>query len=326
MSVEERLGDQQRPLIALVGPTASGKTALAVALARRLSAGLVSQDIEIVSADSRQVYRLMNIATAKPTAAERARVPHHLLDVIWPDESYTLAEYQRDAQAAIADIHARGRLPLLVGGTGLYLRAVVDGLAIPKAEPQPELRAELEAEVAARGVQALVERLRRLDPVSATRLDPSNHRRLIRAIEVSVVTGVPFSAQQGRRATPFRTALILGLNMERRALYGRADQRIERMLRDGLVEETQTLLARGYDPALPSMTSLGYREMQAYLRGEMALELACERFALATHAYIRRQLTWFRPDARIAWLDAAAPPDALAEVAARMVEEALASH
>lgn len=315
--------DLRRPLIALVGPTAMGKTALAVELARRLDSREAGQRVEVVSADSRQVYRLMDIATAKPTAEERARVPHHLVDVVWPDETYTLAEYQRDAQAAIATIHARGGLPLLAGGTGLYVRAVVDGLAIPKVEPQPALRAELEAEVTARGSHALVERLHLLDPISAARLDPANHRRLMRAIEVSVVTGVPFSAQQGRRATPYRTALLLGLNMERQALYRRADQRIERMLRAGLVEETQALVARGYDPALPSMSSLGYREILAYLRGELTLDAARERFAFATHAYIRRQLTWFRADARIMWLDADAPLDALVDMATRAIGETL---
>jgi tRNA dimethylallyltransferase len=304
-----------RPLIALVGPTASGKTALALALAARLGAQSPDRAVEVISADSRQIYRLMDIATAKPTSAERARVPHHLFDVVWPDESYSLAEYQRDAQAAIAAIHGRGGLPLLVGGTGLYVRAVVDGLAIPAVAPRPDLRAELEAEVAARGPAPLLERLRQLDPVAATRLDPANVRRLIRAIEVCVVTGAPFSAQQGSRPTPYTTILILGLTMERQALYARADQRIERMIAEGLVEETRDLLSRGYAPTLPAMSSLGYREMQAYLSGEWTLEQARERLAFATHAYIRRQLTWFRADSRIVWLDAGQSPDALADEA-----------
>jgi tRNA dimethylallyltransferase len=272
----------------------------------------------VVSADSRQIYRLMDVATAKPSPAERARLPHHLIDVVWPDESYTLAQYQRDATAAIADIHARGGLPLLAGGTGLYVRAVVDGLAIPAVAPQPELRAELEAEAAAQGPRALHARLAALDPVTAARIDPNNVRRLVRAIEVCLVTGRTFSEQQGARPTPFRPVL-LGMTVERGALYARADARIQTMLAAGLEEETRGLVERGYDWGLPSMSSLGYREIGAYLRGEVALDEAITRFEVATHAYIRRQLTWFRPDARIAWLDAAQPIEALADKAARLV-------
>lgn len=309
LSASERI-----PLLALVGPTASGKTALALALAERLPEALGLRGAEIVSADSRQIYRLMNIATAKPTAQERARVTHHLLDVVWPDESYTLAEYQRDAQAAIADIWARGRLPLLVGGTGLYVRAIVDGLAIPEVPPQPTLRAGLEAEAAQYGPATLVERLRALDPVSATRIAPTNTRRLIRALEVCIVSGKPFSEQQGSRPTPYHT-VALGLNMARDALYARADARIATMLAEGVVAETEALVARGYAWTLPAMSSLGYREIVAYLRGELALSEAVMRFEQATHAYIRRQLTWFRPDARIHWLDAALRPDTLATLA-----------
>ncbi|HEX8996338.1 MAG TPA: tRNA (adenosine(37)-N6)-dimethylallyltransferase MiaA [Ktedonobacterales bacterium] len=310
------------PLVAIVGPTASGKTALAVALAEQLPAALGLSGAEIVSADSRQIYRLMDIATAKPTAEERARVPHHLLDVVWPDESYTLAEYQRDAQAAVAGIWARGRLPLLVGGTGLYVRAVVDGLAIPEVAPQPALRAELEAQAATRGLDALVERLQALDPVTAARIDRANPRRVIRALEVCIVSGRPFSEQQGSRPTPYRT-VMLGLNMARDALYARADARIAAMLREGVVGETEALVARGYAWSLPSMSSLGYREIGAYLRGEMTLADAITRFQQATHAYIRRQLTWFRPDARIHWLDAALAPDALVALARQAAESAL---
>ncbi len=296
------------PLLVIVGPTVTGKTGLALALAARLADTIGA---EVVSADSRAIYRLMNIATAKPTPAERARLPHHLLDLVWPDESFTLAEYQALATAAIADIWGRGKLPLLVGGTGLYVRAVVDGLAIPQVPPNAELRAELEARAAAEGAAALFERLAALDPVAAARMDPGNVRRLVRALEVCLVTGRPFSAQQAQRATPYRP-LPLGLNMERAALYARADARIEAMLAAGLVVETQSLVDRGYSWRLPAMSSLGYREIGAFLRGELTLPEAVERFKLATHKYIRRQLTWFHPDRRITWLDAAAPPDALA--------------
>lgn len=311
--------DQLPPLVALVGPTAVGKTTLALALGERLRvAGLRA---EVVAADSRQIYRLMDIATAKPTAAERAQLPHHLIDLVWPDESYTLAEYQRDAQAAIAEIHTRHGLPLLVGGTGLYVRAVVDGLAIPVVAPNPTLRAALEAEAATAGAAALHARLAALDPTAAAHIDPANLRRVIRALEVCLSTGEPFSAQQGARPTPYRT-LALGLALERAALYARADARIDAMLAAGLVAETSALVARGYTWTLSAMSSLGYREIGAYLRGELTLAAAIERFTLATHAYIRRQLTWFRPDARIHWLDAALPTDQLADAALAHIQAA----
>lgn len=287
------------PILVLVGPTASGKTTLALALAERFNG-------EIVSADSRQIYRLMDIGTAKPGHTERARIPHHLVDIVWPDEPYTLAQYQAAANAALANVWARGRLPLLVGGTGLYVRAVIDGLAIPAVPPQPALRAELEAEAAAHGAASLHRRLAELDPAAATSIDPANVRRLIRALEICLATGRPLSEQRGSRPTPFRP-LLLGLNTERQLLYSWADRRVEQMLAEGLVAEVQALVARGYGWELPAMSSLGYREMGAYVRGELSLAAARERMQLATHAYIRRQLTWFRPDTRVRWLDAADP-------------------
>jgi tRNA dimethylallyltransferase len=302
-------------LVVIAGPTATGKTALALALSERLRP---RWEVEVVSADARQTYCLMNIATAKPTAAERALLPHHLLDVVWPDETLTLAEYQRLAIAAIAEVWARGRLPLLVGGAGLYIRAVVDGLAIPEVAPQPELRSELETLLASEGVAALHARLTALDPVAAAHIDERNPRRLIRALEVCLATGRPFSEQQGARPTPYRP-LFFGLDMERDALFDRADARIDSMLAAGLIAETEALLARGYGWELPSMSSLGYREIGAYLRSETTLDEAITRFKRATHGYIRRQLTWFRRDERISWLDAALPSQALADqVAVRL--------
>jgi tRNA dimethylallyltransferase len=297
------------PIVALVGPTAVGKTALALALAERLG------PLEVVSADSRQIYRLMDIATAKPTLAERERVAHHLLDVVWPDEVYTLAHYQDAAMAALAEIHARGRLPLLVGGTGLYMRAVVDGLAIPEVAPDPAVRAELEAQLAREGVASLHARLAILDPLAAVRIDARNPRRLIRALEVCMVTGQPISAQQGTRATPYHT-LSLGLTMDRAALFARAAARVDAMLEAGLVAETEALVARGYPWRLPSMSSLGYREIGAYLRGELTLAASIETLKRHTRDYIRRQQTWFRRDTRIRWLDASQSlPDLADEVA-----------
>lgn len=290
---------QSIPLLAVVGPTATGKTALAIALALRLGG-------EIVSADSRQLYQGMDIGTAKPTPEERALVPHHLLDIIAPDTPYTLTQYQADAQAAIAAIHARGHLPLLVGGTGLYIRAVVDNLAIPEVPPQWDLRRDLEAQAAREGAAALHRRLTTLDPASAARIDPANVRRVIRALEVCLVTGQPFSTLQGARPSPYR-ALLLGLTSERARLYERADRRVDAMLAAGLVDEVRALVACGYDWYVPAMTSLGYGEIGGYLRGETSLEEAVKRLKYHTHSYIRRQYSWFRPDPRIHWLDSAAP-------------------
>lgn len=282
-------------MLVLAGPTATGKTGLAIELARRLNG-------EIVSADSRQIYKGMDIGTAKPTAEQRALAPHHLLDIITPDTTYTLAEYQADAQAAIAAIHQRGRLPLLVGGTGLYIRAVVDNLAIPEVAPQWELRRELEARAEREGAAALHAQLAAIDPASAASIDPRNLRRVIRALEVCLTTGRPFSEQQGARPSPYRP-LLLGLTCERPLLYQRADQRVDAMLAAGLIDEVRRLVAEGYAWNLPAMTSLGYSEIGAYLRGESALKEAVERLKLNTHSYIRRQYTWFRPDPRIHWLD-----------------------
>jgi tRNA dimethylallyltransferase len=295
----------------IVGPTATGKTSLALALAARLHG-------EIVSADSRQVYQGMDIGTAKPTPEQRALVPHHLLDSVPPNAPYSLAEYQADAHAAIAGIQARGHLPLLVGGTGLYIRAVVDNLAIPAVPPQWEVRSALEKQARTEGAAALHARLAALDPASAARIDPANTRRLIRALEVCLATGQPFSAQQGARPSPYRP-LLLGLTCERTILYERADRRVDAMIAAGLVNEVRALIARGYDWHLPAMTGLGYGEIGAYLRGEATLESAIQQIKHHTHSYIRRQYTWFRPDARIRWLDCAAPEleeEALAAISA----------
>ena len=306
------------PLLVLVGPTAVGKTRLGVELAEYLRVQVGGWLVEAVSADSRQIYRGMDIATAKPNGEDLARLPHHLLDVVSPDEVYTLAQYQAAANAAIAEIWARGCLPLLVGGTGLYVRAVVEGLAIPQVAPDPNLRARLEAIAAERGTAALHAQLAALDPLAAARIDGSNARRLVRALEVCLVTGRPISEQQGSRPTPYRV-LKLGLSLERGELYRRADQRIDLMVSAGLVEETRGLVERGYSWELPSMSSLGYREMGGYLRHEMSLEAATERLKLDTHQYIRRQLTWFRKEKSITWLDAELPPETLVLQAAALV-------
>ncbi len=287
-----------RPLVVIVGPTAVGKTALSLFLAEALGG-------EIVSADSRLFYRRMDIGTAKPTPAERARVPHHLIDIARPDQTVGLAQFKEMAEAAIADIGARGRLPLLVGGTGQYIRAVVEGWSPPLVPPAPDLRARLEADARREGAAALHARLAALDAEAAARIDPRNVRRVVRALEVCLLTGAPFSAQRVRTPQPYRV-LQIGLTMERSALYARADARIDAMLAAGLVEEVRGLLDAGYGWELPSMSALGYIQFRPYFEGRATLEEAVAEVRRATRRFIRHQYNWFRlSDPRIHWFDAA---------------------
>jgi len=305
-----------QPLVVIVGPTAVGKTALSLFLAEALGG-------EIVSADSRLFYRGMDIGTAKPTPAERARVPHHLIDIARPDETVGLAQFKELAEAAIADIHARGRLPLLVGGTGQYIRAVVEGWSPPLVPPAPDLRARLEADARREGAAALHARLAALDPQAAARIDPRNVRRVVRALEVCLLTGEPFSAQRVRAPQPYRV-LQIGLTMERSALYARADARIDAMLAAGLVEEVQRLLAAGYSWELPSMSALGYIQFRPYFEGRATLEEAVAEVRRATRRFIRHQYNWFRlSDPRIHWFDAAAqtPQEILALIDLKGLED-----
>lgn len=284
------------PLIVIVGPTAVGKTALALHLGGVLNA-------EVVSADSRQIYRGMDIGTAKPTHEERRLTPHHLIDVVDPDETLGLAQYQAMAYAAIDDILARGRLPLLVGGSGQYVRAVVEGWGIPRVGPDQALREELYYQAETQGAEALHARLRTLDPVAADRIDYRNVRRVIRALEVCLLTGERISELQQRRSPPYRI-LQIGLTMSRPSLYRRIDERVDRMLAAGLVAEVESLVAQGYDYALPSMSGLGYRQVGAYLRGEISLDEAVRLIKRETRRFVRQQYNWFRlDDERIHWFD-----------------------
>ena len=290
---------KQPKLLVIVGPTAVGKTALSLHLAERL-------DGEIVSADSRLFYRGMDIGTAKPTPQEQRRVPHHLIDIAAPDETVGLGRFVTLARQAIAAIHARQRLPLLVGGTGQYVRAIVAGWTPPAVPPQPELRAELEAQAQREGGQALHERLRQLDPEAAARIDPRNVRRVIRALEVCIVTGRPFSAQRGSDVPPYET-LQIGLTMERAALYERADLRVERMMAAGLEDEVRRLVEAGYDWSLPAMSGLGYIQFRPYFAGPATLEEVVAEIKRATHSFIRRQYNWFRlRDPGVTWFDVTA--------------------
>jgi len=288
------------PLIAIVGPTAVGKTALALRLALDLP-------VEVVSADSRQVYRGMDIGTAKPTVEEQQRVKHHLLDIIDPDEPFTLAQYQEMAYAAIDDVHHRGCTPLLVGGTGLYVRAVLEGFSIPRVEPDKRLREELYAKAASNGHEVLHRRLRELDPVAAERIDGRNVRRVVRALEVCYLTGKPMSSLQQSSPPPYRV-LQIGLIMSRDLLYQRIDERVEHMLSAGLVGEVRSLIERGYGDNLPSMSGLGYRQICMHLRGDVSLEDAVVLIKQQTRRFVRQQANWFREDdPRISWYDASQP-------------------
>lgn len=303
---------ERRPLVVISGPTASGKTGLGIALAQRFGG-------EIVSADSRQIYRRMDIGTAKPAPADRAAVPHHLLDVVDPDQPFTLAEYQRAAYAAIDDIHARGGLPLLVGGTGQYLSAVTEGWGIPEVPPNPALRAELEAYARERGAAALHARLQQHDPEAAARIDFRNVRRVVRALEVCLETGTPISALQRKAPPPYRLCQI-GLTLPRPALHERINRRVTAMIDTGLADEVRALLETGYTWDLPSMSGLGYAQWQPYFAGEQSLAATIDGIRQATRAFARRQMTWFKGhDTGILWLDVAqVEPGA---EAARLVED-----
>lgn len=282
-------------LFVLLGPTAVGKTEISLRLAQEFNG-------EIVSADSRLIYRDMDIATAKPTRQEQARVPHHLINVVAPDEELTLAEYQSRAYGAIDNIFARGKIPFLVGGTGLYIRAVVEGYHIPRVPPNPARRTELEQYSAL----VLYERLQALDPEIATTILPNNTRRIIRALEVIEATGEKMSAQQTRHPPDYPVRQI-GLQRPRPQLYARVDERIDSMMEQGLVDEVRGLVERGYAFTLPSMTGLGYREIGAYLRGEIDLDEAVRLLKSNTRKFIRHQANWFRPtDTRIQWFDSSA--------------------
>jgi tRNA dimethylallyltransferase len=289
------------PLIVIVGPTAVGKTALSIRLAKAVSG-------EIVSADSRQVYRGMDIGTAKVTPEEQAQVPHHLIDIVEPDETLSLAQFQGLAYAVIDDILARGRVPFLVGGTGQYVRATVEGWQIPRVPPDEVLRRDLYRQAEDEGADSLHARLRDLDPAAAKRIDPRNVRRVVRALEVCLVTGQPISEQQGRSPPPYRI-LMIGLTIPRPQLYERIDRRVERMIDAGLENEIRRLLAAGYDFDLPAMSGVGYGQFAPYFAGEATLDGVVREIQRTTRRFVRHQSNWFRQnDPRIHWFDAASEP------------------
>ncbi|MCW2279453.1 tRNA (adenosine(37)-N6)-dimethylallyltransferase MiaA [Heliophilum fasciatum] len=290
---EEKLN----PLIVIVGPTAVGKSDTAIAVAQKVGG-------EIISGDSMQVYRGMDIGTAKLPWEERGGIPHHLIDIINPDEPYSVAEFQKQVTTLIPEIVARGKLPILVGGTGLYVRSVIDHYEFAEDAKDPNLRQELETKADQLGLAVLHDELAVIDPVAAQRIHLNDRKRIIRAIEVYRLTGKRQSefAYADQIEQPKYHLAAFALTMERATLYRRIDQRARYMVESGLVDEVQALLARGYSPALTSMQGLGYRQMIGYLQGSYDLEQALTLLQRDTRHFAKRQLTWFRRDHRLRWL------------------------
>jgi len=287
----------KQPLVVIVGPTAVGKTEFSIRLALKTNG-------EIVTADSMQVYRGLDIASAKPTIKERRGVAHHLIDIVDPDEAFNVAEYRTLAHQAIASVHSRGRLPILSGGTGLYVKAVLDEFLFPDEGADPILRRELEQEAELLGPDALHDRLRAVDPAAAARIHPNDVRRVVRALEVHARTGVPFSEHLKSKtapAPPYET-LMFGLTRPREELYRRIDERVDEQIRMGLVGEIKEVLAKYGEPKI-ARQALGFKEIASYLKGERTLEEAVEILKRDTRRFAKRQYTWFRREDRIKWID-----------------------
>lgn len=288
----------KKPLLVIVGPTASGKTEVAVELGLQLNG-------EVVSADSMLVYKGMDIGTAKPTLKERQGVAHHLIDVVEPDDYFSVAQYQQLAETVISDIHKRNKLPIIVGGTGLYVRAVMDHYNFDTPGEDKELRQQLMELSIDRGKLWLHQELNNVDPVAAEQIHPNNVRRVIRALEVYQLTGMRFSdmKQADYQTNAKYNAAIFGLNHERDLLYERINKRVDLMVTAGLVEEVSALLDKGFKRSATSMQGLGYKEIAAHLDGELSLHAAIELLKRDTRRYAKRQFTWFRRDPRIHWID-----------------------
>ncbi len=275
-------------LIVVLGPTASGKTELSIKLAQKFNG-------EIISADSRQIYKEMNIGTAKPTEKELKKIPHHLISIVKPDEEFTLAQFKKTAVEIIKDIQKRKKLPFLVGGTGLYIQSIVDNLGIPGVKPDKKLRNKLEKKT----IESLSNQLKKIDPL-ASKITGPNKRRIIRALEICLKTKKPFSPQRKKKKPLFNISQI-GLNPNKETLIKKIDKRTEKMIKKGMVKEVKKLLKK-YSPLLPAMSGIGYQEIIQYLNNEISLGKAEELIKLHTLQYTRRQMTWFKRDKRIKWI------------------------
>jgi tRNA dimethylallyltransferase len=291
-----------RTVIALVGPTASGKTPVSLSLAKRIP-------LEIISADSRQFYRGLDIGTAKPSAEELAAAPHHFIDILSPAENYSAGAFGEEGRRSIEEIFSRGHIPIVVGGSGLYVRSLLDGLFEgPGADP--DLRAMLEQRLHAGGIDGLVEQLRALDPDSAARIDPTKPRRIIRALEVCITTGKPMSRLHAEQKPELRFATLrVGLLWERKALYARIERRCDEMLAHGLLDEIDALRAKGYDRRMNALNTVGYAEGFSFRDGEISREEMVRLFKQNTRRYAKRQMTWFRADEQIRWIEVREPFD-----------------
>ena len=283
-------------LLGIDGSTGIGKSHMGIQLAQALGG-------EIVNADSRQVYRFLDIGTAKPTPQERAMVPHHVIDVVSPNDNFSLAQYQQLAVKAIEDIQQRDKLPIVVGGSGQYVWSVLEGWGIPQVAPNPELRQELEGRAEKGEGEQLHEELRDVDPEAAERIDSRNVRRTIRALEVFNETETPISQLQ-RMEAPKSDIFVIGLTADREELYRRIDARADRMIELGLVDEVKRLMSRGFDFTMPALSSIGYRQIAHYLNDELTLPGAIQQIKFESHRFARQQYTWFRlEDTRIHWFD-----------------------
>jgi tRNA dimethylallyltransferase len=275
-------------LVVIVGPTAVGKTELSIQIAERI-------DGEIVSADSRLFYRGMDIGTAKPSKFDRQRVPHHLIDIVDPDEIWSLGRFKREAVRIIADIHERGKIPLLVGGTGQYVRAITEGWMVPELKADFQLRNVLKKWTDEIGLDGLHTRLASIDPRAAEKIAPNNVRRTIRALEVIFRTGKKFSKLRERELVPYHVIQV-GLMRPREEIYRLIDERVDAMIASGFVGEVKKLLEMGYSPNLPSMSAIGYGQIVSFINGEMSLEEAVKLIKRLTRQFVRKQANWFRED------------------------------
>ncbi len=300
---------EKQPLLVIVGPTAVGKTAAAIEVAKRLQG-------EIISGDSAQIYKYMDIGTAKPSLSEQQGIPHYLLDLLMPDDEYSVALFQKWARRLITEIDNRDRLPMIVGGTGLYVNAVIYDYHLSDQPNDPEYRAELQKQAELKGKVYLHEQLKKIDPLAADRIHPNDLRRIIRALEVYHISGITITEQERSGVQPASSEaqdnqprrslydlFMAGLSMDRRLLYKRIEQRVDIMMEQGLVEEVNELIKRGYSRSLVSMQALGYKEIAAYLAGECSLDDAVTMIKRDTRRFAKRQFTWFNRDKNIRWYD-----------------------
>ncbi len=298
-------------ILVVAGPTASGKTSLAVHLAKEYGG-------EVISADSMQIYQHMNIASAKPTTEEMQGVPHHLLDFVSPFESFSVADYVKLAKEKIGEILSRGKLPIVAGGTGLYITSLVDNIEFAEEEPDPSVRNRLFAELDEKGIEPLYKRLSELDPEAASNIHPNNHKRVIRALEIFETTGLTMTEQNARSkmTPPPFDSYMLALCPEREVLYERINQRVDMMEKEGLFEEAKQLQEMGLTRDMQSMQGIGYKEAFDYLNGDITKEECIEEIKRASRRYAKRQLTWFRRDARYHWVNPLVETDIVAAMEA----------